>query len=192
MRRAAAALAVVLAVVAGGCSVGNEAQPRAMSPDDVPFGLLDAPSIAPPTTTEPGRRTTNVTLYFVRQGKLVPSARVVPAPAPVGAVLQLLLEGPTERESREGLQSAISPATRLLDVSVDGAVAQVNLSASFVESRVQDQTAAVAQIVVTAAGLPGIRGVTFALAGRPVEVPAADNTLRRGTLTPADYAALIA
>lgn len=189
-RRLAGAVAVLVA--AGACALGTETQPRTLAPGDVPFGLLESPSSLAPVPTEPGRQTTRVTLFLIRQGKLVPTTRLLPAPATTPAVLQLLLQGPTEAEARDGLQSAISPGTQLLDVRVEGAVAHVNLSAGFVESRTQDQTAAVAQIVFTAAGMPGVSGVAFSLAGRPVEVPAADNTLRRGTLTPADYASLVA
>lgn len=190
-----AAAVVLVGALSGGCGVGTEDEPRALAGDDVPFRLLQLPTttLAPPTTTTvagAARRTAVVSIFFVQQGRLVATIREVPAPARLADVLELLVAGPTEEEARNGLLSAISPATELLDVTIEDGVARVNLSSAFIESQVRDQTEAVAQIVFTAAGLPGVSGITLALAGRAVEVPAADGTLRRDTLTPADYATL--
>lgn len=184
------ALAGVVALAA--CGVGTESEPRTLAADDVPFGLLQSPSSTVTTTPPPGliREMATVSVFLLQEGRLVGRTRDVPAPPEIRTVLEQLLDGPTEEEARDGVLTAISPATELLDVRIEGTVARVNLSASFAESQVQDQTVAVAQIVFTAAGLPGVSGIMLELAGRSVEVPAADGTLRRGSLTPADYATL--
>lgn len=189
----AGACALVAVVLTAACGVGTEDEPRVVRAADVPFGLLDQPATT--VTTAPGpvvAMTAPVSIFLIQQGRLVAATREVPSPPAVRSVLELLLAGPTAEEARAGLRSAIAPSTQLFNVAIDGDVVRVDLSPGFAEAPAQDQTVAVAQIVFTATGLPGIAGVGFTLAGRAVEVPTADGTLRRGTLTPADYATLTA
>jgi spore germination protein GerM len=105
--------------------------------------------------------------------------------------MRLLLQGPTQEEFATGLRSAISPQTTLHAARVNGDTAVVDLSGAFVEVGGQEQILAVAQIVLTAASVPGVTQVRFLLDGEAVGVPRADGTLTSETLRTADYQPLL-
>jgi spore germination protein GerM len=169
---AAAALAVA-ALGACACGIPVDAQPTALAPDRVPFGLLNPTS--PTTTTTTPAVEVPVEIYLIGPtGHLVPVGRDVAVSAPdLATVLGALVLGPTDAEAAAGLQSALSSGTTILGASIAGGIATVNLGGSFGDLVGPPQIDAVAQVVFTASGLPGVRGVTFELSGSPVEVPVA-------------------
>jgi germination protein M len=80
------------------------------------------------TTTTPGE-TTEVGVYFLRDGEVWPVAREVDTTESVeNAALAALLEGPTEQEEADlGLTTAIPETGEEVEVSVDDGLAAVQL-----------------------------------------------------------------
>jgi hypothetical protein len=178
-RRGAPAVALVVALVAcaglAGCGVPIDTQPTALSKSGIPFGLLAPTSPVTTPTTAPSPVEVPVQIYLVSPtGHLVPAARDVPVSAPdLASVLGALVLGPTDAEAAAGLQSALSAQTTILGATIASGVATVNMGGAFGQLVGPPQIEAVAQIVFTASGLPGVSGVTFELSGVPVEVPVA-------------------
>lgn len=181
--------AVLCLVVLAGCGVPTQATPQRMARSAVPFSLL-APS-APSTTLPPAPVEVPVQVFLVApNGHLAPVTRDVSFPAPLSAVLQALLAGPTNPEATSGLESAIPSGARVLSVSEAASVATIDLGSAFGQLVGQTQIEAIAQIVFTATALPGIHAVKFELSGQAIEVPAANGAETPGPLTRAQYAAL--
>ena len=182
----AAALLVAGSLVA--CGIPADSQPQAINRKDIPFDLL-APSttIAGPGT--PGPRVP-VNVYLVGITGLVPVTRGVRAPATLPEALSALLAGPTDTEVADGLRTSITSQTSVSAGPVGFGVGTVDLGGAFGQVGGQEQILAVAQLVFTATGVPGITKVQFTLAGRPVEVPAGDGTLTQGPLGRSDFPSL--
>ena len=178
----------LVAVIAGiGCGIPEDEGPTA-----IPGGVL-SPVFAPgngAASDRPGIPHGDAPVYLVQAEQLV---RVVrrSSPSDLSAVVRLLLDGPTESEFAAGLRSAISPRTTLHSARIDGDTAVVDLSVSFVEVGGQEQILAVAQIVLTAAAVPGVTQVRFLLDGEAVDVPRADGTLTSDTVRAVDYRQLL-
>jgi len=176
-RRRAGALAVAVvavAVVTAGCGVPVDRGPTALSRSGVPFGLLNPSPANTTTSVSPAPVEVSVQLFMLGPtGHLVPVQRDVPFPAPLTTVLGALVDGPTNAEAAAGLQSAVPQQTVVLSASVAGGVATVDLGGPFGQLVGQAQIDAVAQVVFTAAALPGVTGVVFELNGQPVSVPTA-------------------
>lgn len=191
LRAVAALLAVTVMVAVGGCGVPIESSSRPIS-DGVPFGLLSpAPSSPPATVTAPTpAETVTVDVFLVRGDRLIGVQRQVLAPVSVPTTLAALLEGPDDGEISAGVRTAISVSTRLLSTEVEGETVRLNLAGSFGQAQGGEQRLAVAQLVFTATSVAGVRGVSFALDGRPVEIPTGDGTLRGGPVGPEDFPAL--
>ncbi len=173
---------VVAIALAGGTACGV---PSDREPTVLPGGVV-TPAVAP---TEPaGQRAADVDvpLFLVQAEKLVKVNRTAQSDS-LPDVLHLLVAGPREAELAAGLRTAINPETSLRSARVDGETAIVDLSAALVEVGGQEQILAVAQIVLTATTVPGVRAVRFLLEGEAVEVPRADGTLTSEALGPADY-----
>jgi spore germination protein GerM len=132
-----------------------------------------------------------VTLWLEGSGgQLDPVQAHVPWPLTAGALLNALSEGPTERQSDQGLVSPASAVGPLTSGRPDHGVVPVYLPQSFENLDGNDQLIAVAQVVFTITQLPGIKGVVFWLAGQRARVPDAAGELIGGPLTRADYKAL--
>lgn len=184
---AVAAVLATVGILAAGCGIPRDAEPR-VSP-----GGLVMPALAPsdpatlPGAPDPERE---ASIYLVRAEQIVKVIRNA-GRADLTGVLDLLLAGPTEAEFAAGIRTAISPQTDLRSVRLEGDTAVVDVSAAFVEVGGQEQILAVAQIVLTATAVPGTARVRFLLEGQPVEVFRPDGTLTAEALGPTDYAGLL-
>ena len=187
MKRTVLVLLVATLGIAA-CGVPQDAEPRALSKDGVPFGLLSTSTTQ--TTVAVNEPAASAVVYFLREDRLIPVQRQVRAPVTSSRLLSALLEGPTKDEAEAGFRSAISSEARVRDVTTAGGVATIELSPEFVEVAGQDQILALAQIVFTATETGTTGAVRFRLAGQAVEVPRGDGTLTSAPLTRADYAAL--
>jgi len=169
------ALALAAGAALAGCGVPIDAQPTALAPNRIPFGLLAPTTASSTTTSTPSPVEVPVSVYFVGPtGHLVPVARDVPVSAPdLTTVLEALVAGPSQAEAEAGLQSALSTQTTILGATVTGGVATVNMGGTFGQLVGPPQIEAVAQVVFTASAFPAVKGVTFQLGGQPVEVPVA-------------------
>lgn len=176
---------MVAAGLLAACGIPNDAHPTALGGGEVTSGLGRTTTSV--TTPGPPAR---ATVFLVQAERVVPIVRGTSS-TDVQTVLSILLGGPTENELAEGLRTAISNQAHLRSVRVENATtAVIDLTSSFVEVAGQEQILAVAQVVLTATGTPGITSVRFALEGQPVEVPRSDGTLSSEPLSSADYADL--
>jgi Sporulation and spore germination len=173
-RRALVVLAG-LAVVATGCAIPVQSRPSAVPADHVPFGLLN-PSPSTTTTTEPNLSAlVPVKVYLISPTQQLQAAnRVVVSPAPVTAVLDSLLAGPTSSEAERGTTTAIPTDVTVLSAQTSGSVVTVNFNETFGEITGASTELAVSQVVATVAALNGsTTGVSFEIEGQPTNVPIA-------------------
>jgi len=169
-----AALAAAVALGLTGCGVPIDKQPAALSRHGIPFGLLNPTSAtsSPTATTSPIEVPVQVFLIDPTDHLVAVGRDVSVRPPDLQSVLGALVAGPTATESGAGLQTALAQTT-VIDASIAGGIATVNLGGTFGQLVGPPQIQAVAQVVFTASSLPGITGVTFELSGSPVEVPVA-------------------
>lgn len=180
------ACALVLTAAAA-CGVQDDSGPRALAPEDVPFGLLEpATSVANPENAEGSSRA----VWFVdNDGMLARGERRLEAPVTVEDIVRALLEGVSDAEAANGLRSNIASGTRLLGVEgpTDGLVT-IDLSGEILTVSRELQRLAIAQVVFTATGLPNVDRVLFKFDGTgPAEVPGAGNELTSEPLRRSDF-----
>jgi spore germination protein GerM len=104
---------------------------------------------------------------------VVAAARNVRIPANLTQILGALLEGPTQAETSNGLQSFLNGTKVTVTAAVSGGVATVDFSSNPFQVVGAYQTLAYAQVVYTATQTPGLVtvGVLFEIAGQPIGVP---------------------
>lgn len=166
----------------GACGIPIESEPETLDVEIEVAGDDPAP--------QPGNLAA-VTLYLVSDETLVRVTRDLPDPAGLAEVLRSLLEGATSPEERADLRSAIPPGTRLLGVELEPGLARVDLSGEFAAVGGEEETLAVAQIVMTTTSAGGIDGVVFELEGVPTAVPVAGGALSADPVRAGDYASLV-
>jgi hypothetical protein len=143
MRRVLLAVVVVAAVA--GCGEGRQAAPVSSSPV--------ATAAAAQTTTETATATAELAVYFVRDGKVAPVRRTVPATKAVGAAaLAQLLDGPSTEERALGLASAIPSGVSLGGLSISGGDAKLDGVAGL-------DRKALGQVVYTLTQFPTVHSV---------------------------------
>jgi spore germination protein GerM len=149
---------------------------------------------APTTTTLPTTTTVVseiVTVYLVLDNQLVPVEVRRPRPVSLADALTVLAKGADLPEAPAGTRSPIRPDL-ITGVSAARGVATIDLAPPFSDLLGQDQVLAVAQLVLTVTGRPGIGQVTFRLGGKAADVPRADGSVKKGNVTRDDYQALLA
>jgi hypothetical protein len=132
------------------------ADPGTTAPTTPAPAATPAPATTAPVPTAPPTPSTELPLYFVRDGKLGVARRSLPADVNlVNNTLGSLLAGPTPSEAQAGLSTAIPSLTRVQSTAVMDDVAVINLSGSF--SALGPQTSPelrLAQIVYTLSNFP--------------------------------------
>lgn len=127
--------------------------------------------VTPPATeSQPPDATSSTAVYFLRDGKVAPVRREIPATAEpeLSAIIELL-EGPTDDEAAAGLVSAIPAGTEVLGISFDRGVATVDLSETFGgDGGSASMLGRVAQVVATLTRFDGVERVAFQLDGQSV------------------------
>ncbi len=173
-----------------GCGVPPDDRATLAAPDSVPFDLLgQAPSVT--ATTLPFAQTEKATLFLVQGERLAPVQRELPAPVSVESVLDALTDGPTTTEVQLGLRTALLNTPGLMrSGGVSGGIAIIDLGQPFSEIAGRDQIVALAQIVSTVTGLPGVGRVRFTLDGQPVGILRGDGAVTTETVSRDDYATL--
>jgi len=191
LRRARTALAgAAIAVVAtAACGIPSDDRATVASPDSVPFDLLaQAPSVT--ATTLPLAPTERATIFLVQGERLAPVQRELPAPVSVESVLEALADGPTATEVQLGLRTALLAPGLMRSGGVSGGIATIDLGQPFTEIAGRDQIVALAQIVSTVTGLPGVGRAIFRLEGQPVGVLRGDGAVTTESVSRDDYATL--
>lgn len=107
-------------------------------------------------------------------------------------MVTVLLRGPTNAETAQGVDTAITTptSTRVIGVSVSAGIATVNLTSAFAQITGPGLIVAVAQIVFTVTQEPSVTGVLFEIASQPVAVPLASGTLASAPVNRLGFAAL--
>ncbi len=183
-------LALVLTLAAA-CGIPADDGATLAQDADVPFDLLaPAPAPATPTTQGNGDAKLAATIFLIQGERLATVSRQVTPPATPETVLEVLARGPTEREVKLGLRTALVGEAILRSVGVTGGIATVELGPSFTDIAGVDQILALAQIVSTLTYLPGVGRVSFTLEGVPVGVPRGDGVVTTESVSQDDYALL--
>ena len=190
MARAVRAALVMTAVALGtaACGIPTASAPTPIARSAVPYHLLNPPTT---TTTLPGTPPAvgvAEQIYLVApDGHLVAVTREVAVPASLSQVLGALLAGPTTTESSAGIQSFLTHTGVTVTTTESGGIATVHFSTNPIQVVGPDQTLAVAQVVYTVTQQPGITGVSFAIGGKPIDVPTAAGAQVPGPVGRADY-----
>jgi spore germination protein GerM len=106
------------------------------------------------------------------------------------ALIDSLLEGPTDEEATEGIRSALESADVVSSVDQQGRQMAIDLTPAFTETPPTEQRLALAQLTFTATEDPVVREVAFTLDGEAISVPRADGTTSDGPVRRADYRSL--
>lgn len=173
-------LAALVLLGACGIPVDNAPEPIAVDLGD-PGGIEEAS----------GPELEAVSIYLVRDDRLVHVTRDLPSPANLETVLESLVSGETEPEDRAGLRSSVPIGTRLLRVGVEDGVARINLSSDFAAVGGEQELLAVAQVVLTASRYRGVDAVVFELDGVRTDVPLPSGALATEPVDQDDYLALV-
>lgn len=184
MRLRAWVAVVLLCATVAGCGPDAQSEPRRIDPSTVPFGLLDRRTDG---ARPSGDRT--LILYFVGADRLVAVEHLEGGDPDGSTVLRRLLDGPTEREVQMGLGTALPSAAARFE-GVEDRIARVGLAEDFHDGTIPDQATALAQIVFTLTGVPGIDRVSFVVDGRGAAVPRGDGSLTNGPVARGDYTSL--
>jgi hypothetical protein len=179
-------------LAAAGCAIPTQNVPSAIPANRVPFGLLN-PHLPPPTTTPPA--SVPVKIYLLGPNRRpVPEPRVVDSPAPLKSVVFELLQGPTNKEERTGIKTAIPDNVRVISATVatvttEQDLATVNFNQAFGQIAGSDTELAVAQVVFTVAAETSLTtGVIFQINGQPIPVPVGNGTPQPGPVYPSQFA----
>lgn len=185
-------LIAILLVLTAACGVPTSDQAETM--DDVPFGLLDAQASEPAESEAPAEGPA-VQIYLVDSLglRLVPvERRLGEGEASLPDVVDALLNGPTRAERREGLSTAFVDDNVVgEDTNLVGGVASVDLTQQFTVMDGPTQRLAIAQMVLTLTGRPGVGRVSFTLEGQPIDIPRGDGTLAQGSVSRDNYRELL-
>lgn len=174
----------VLALLAGGCGVSPDDEPRPLDPETAPFNVFESPRTEAPEG--PGR----VALYFVRNDRVVFTSRAVERSTSIDELLDLLLEGPSPEQVDRGTDTRLPAGLTVDDVEVgDNGVAVVTLGNVGTQST---QPLGYAQIVATLTAPGRATAVRFRADGVDLQVPRGDGQLSFGPFTREDYAELLA
>ncbi len=180
MRRRRGLLVVLglLALTASACAIPTQGSPSPVAPSKVPFGLLDPP---PPTTTTTQPKPSSLVpgkVFFLPSGNQRQSVpRVVASPAPLSAIIDALLAGPTSAETTQGYTTAIPGNVALISATAQGNIVTVNMNTAFGEITGTNAESAVSQVVATVATENGLgTGVIFEIDGQRTSVPIANGS----------------
>ena len=184
------ALFVAVALAATSCAVPTQGQPNTLAPSKVPFDLLNP---HPPTTTTTQPKPSSyvpVKVYFLNtSNQLTAVQRYVPPPAPLSAIVDSMLLGPSTADAAQGITTAIPSGVTAISVSQpQDAVVTVNMNTAFGEITGTNAELAVAQLVATIAGEAGVEtGVIFEIDGQRTSVPIANGSEVAGPVYLLDF-----
>lgn len=173
-------LLCLLTGAAAGCGVGLDDRPRS----------IEQPQSTSTTVPLPVTGVVDSTLYFVRDGMLMPVLQEVPDASIASDVTALIKPG-TEVGQRYGLTSSFPSGTKVLGVEQSGSRVTVDLSSDFDNVVGLARQQAIGQMVLTVTEHDSIRSLAFEVDGRPLPVssPARGDRL---DVTACDYATLLA
>jgi len=187
MRRLSIVAVCAAAALVRGCAVPAQREARKATNEAVPFALLDplAPPLVPPP---PGQSSEPVSLCFVRDGRLVVVSVELATPVDLRRPLDALAAPPPGAGPL--LRTALTEPPIVREVRLLGGIARVDLLSGVSALPTDEQVLAVAQIVCTLTGRPGVGQVSFTLEGARLAVPKGDGSLVSSPVARDDYAGL--
>ena len=199
-------LAVIVAALLGGliaasCGVGRGAESAGPVPTAEPGGDVAGTTAGSETTGQTGVSSTSTgstglvtyQVWFTRDESLFVVSRTQQATPRIGsAALEALLAGPDTREQAAAVGSQIPSGTQLLGLSVDNAVATVDLTSEFESGGGSaSMNMRIAQVVYTLTQFPTVKGVLFELDGRRVDVLGGEGVIVDQPVTRKDFRSLL-
>lgn len=166
---AAAALALA-GLVAAGCGVPIDSEPRAITRTTSPSTTQVPTTVAGSTTTQ------EVSVYFLNGDRLERQTYQVEGEPTLSQAINFVLEPPAEG-TPASLGTAVPPGTSLRGVDVTGQVATIDLSSAINDVSGAAQKEAFAQIVFTALAFENVEKVRFLVDGEAVDAPTDDGNL---------------
>lgn len=188
-----AALVLTAATGLAGCGVPTGGPPQLIEATKVPYGLAAPTPSAPPTATGTPVPSAPQVYFLRKDGSLAGQGRDLPGNATASqlpALLEQLAAGPTDQEREKGLASALPPGTKLTLVSLTDGVATIEIGGEVDAPSGDGSRRAVAQLVLTATSLPGVRAVQLSRDGQPADAPLPSGALTSAPLTASDYQVL--
>lgn len=199
----AAVLAASLGFLAASCGADGDASSAGPVPTvtTAEGTTQEIPTTTGETTTETEtasgqddpHETVTYQVWFADPEGLFVSYRSEPATPRVGtAALESVLDGPDSFERGYGLGSEVPEGTQLLDLTIDGGIARVDLTSEFESGggSASMQTR-LAQVVYTITQFPTVKGVLFSLDGEPVDVIGGEGIVVDEPVTRRDFAQLL-
>jgi hypothetical protein len=175
------AATLVLLVAAAACGISNDSKPRDLPPGAI--ALLDSGSTA--TSAPTGSEASPVKLYFLADEHLTATTSTLTGEPSAEGVLQVLFQGPSAQQLKEGITSAIPSNVKLISAEPDeDDILQVNLGPEIGLVGGNGAKAAYAQMVFTVAGL-GHDQVQFSIDGKQIQAPTDDGN--KSVVTVDDY-----
>jgi len=196
-------LAALLGVIASSCGVGRGAESAGPVPTAEPSGDVAGTTAGTEATgsgqTGVSSNSTGSTglvtyqVWFTRDESLFMVTRTQQATRRIGsAALEALLAGPDTREQAAAVGSQIPSGTQLLGLSVDNAVATVDLTSEFESGGGSaSMNMRIAQVVYTLTQFPTVKGVLFELDGRRVDVLGGEGVIVDQPVTRKDFRSLL-
>lgn len=132
-----------------------------------------------------------VSMYLVRDERVVHVTRDLPSSAGLEDIVDSLLSGVSSPEERANLRTSIPAGTRLLGLAQEAPLLRIDLSRDFASVGGEEELLAVAQIVLTTTAADSIDLVMFLLEGVPTDVPVASGALSVEPVSAQDYQELI-
>ena len=177
------------------CGVPTGGGTRTIDAQSVPYGLLkdrQPSSGATGSSAGPGQTRRQIALVTDEAGVRLVRRDIAQGSTAItaGLLLHQLQAGPTDAERQRGLESAVSAGTDLRVVGWRRGVLYVDVSGE--PNPAPDRLPlAIAQIVLTAGSVPGVRAVLFEHDGTPVQVPLLDGSLTSAALNSQEYQRLV-
>jgi len=173
--------ALVVSSVAG-CARDDAAKPPVTKPpaDD---GSVSEPTATP---TEPVE-TSEVKAYFLNGEEVTPVTGTAQGKGVAAAAMELLLTGPSNTQSLQGLTTSVPAGTTLNGVTIEDGVATVDLSPEFASGGgTLSMRARVAQVVFTLTQFTTIESVQFRIDGEALDVLGGEGIILDGPRTRID------
>lgn len=153
-------------------------------------GCGGAKQSAATTTSAPPLNQESVPVYFVKGEQFAPVARVVAVRSSTAtSAMEALLDGPTDAERSQGIDTTLPPGTTLTSVTVADGTATVDLAHAQTAPTAFDvslRPARASQIVYTLTAIPGIHDVVIRLNGEDRATFVGSRLAQKGELDTGD------
>lgn len=178
-------LLLPLSMMGVGCGVPLDDEARRLSPERVPYNLLDPNPLARP---EPVRAGVPSLVYVVKGDRLRAVPLLVPFDTEPVNVFDLL-DAAVARVI--DARSVLQPGDVVAATLDDEGLVTVDVDPTLLQLPATEQVLAIAQVVLTMIEQPAVTGVVFTAGGQPLSVARTDGSIISGPARRADLADLV-